>query len=86
MKAMHQRLGQEAFGHSVVRMVKDLPREHSPGEDLLLRAANLDKLYIPTRNPNGFPEGAPMDYFGRDDAETAIRDAEAILAYAKTGS
>lgn len=46
---------------------------------LLDRARSLDKLYIPTRYPNGLAGGAPADFYTRPEAERAIADAEAIL-------
>lgn len=49
--------------------------------DLLDAAKVLDKLYIPTRYPNGLVEGAPTEFFTRQEAEHAIRCAEAILRF-----
>jgi HEPN domain-containing protein len=40
-----------------------------------------NRYYIPTRYPNGFPAGAPMDFYDKDTAEEAIEYAEAILAF-----
>lgn len=84
LKALFQHLGEEAFGHSVLKLLKDLPRKLKSPEALLSTAADLDKLYIPTRDPNGFPEGAPMDYFNKKDADSAVENAAAVLAYAKS--
>ncbi len=39
----------------------------------------LDKHYITTRYPNGFDQGAPVDFYTADEARTAIVDATAIL-------
>ncbi len=36
----------------------------------------LDRYYIPTRYPNGFEEGAPMDYYTKKDAQEAIEYAK----------
>jgi HEPN domain-containing protein len=57
-------------------------RPHQPAIDanLLDRARALDKLYIPTRYPNGLAGGAPADFYTRPEAERAIADAEAVLA------
>jgi HEPN domain-containing protein len=52
-------------------------------ETLVDRAKALDKHYIPTRYPNGFERGAPVDFYTRAEAERAIADAEAILAYCR---
>lgn len=64
-------------------MDKDLPKAVKPDKNLLKVAAELDKLYIPTRYPNGFDWAAPMDYFARDDAKKAIANAEEIINDAK---
>ena len=65
-------------------MLKELPEDVKPERELFKKAADLDKYYIPTRYPNGFDWGAPMDYFDKEDAEEAIRDAEDIIDYAKS--
>jgi HEPN domain-containing protein len=80
-KAAHERRGHEAWGHSVTELL-DALRAEVPEIDasLLDRARALDKLYIPTRYPNGLPSGAPADYYTRAEAERAIADAEVIVA------
>jgi HEPN domain-containing protein len=80
-KAAHTALGQEAWGHVITELL-DALRSHEAGIDdaLLDRARALDKLYIPTRYPNGLAGGAPADFYTRPEAERAIADAEAILA------
>lgn len=80
-KAAHEYLGQEAWGHVVTELLEALkPHEPSIDDALLDRARSLDKLYIPTRYPNGLAGGAPADFYTRPEAERAINDAEAILA------
>jgi HEPN domain-containing protein len=80
-KAAHAALGQEAWGHVVTELLEAL-RAQEPGIDdaLLDRARALDKLYIPTRYPNGLASGAPTDFYTRPEAERAIADTEAVLA------
>jgi HEPN domain-containing protein len=80
-KAAHAAIGQEAWGHVVTELL-DALRAQEPGidETLLDRARALDKLYIPTRYPNGLAGGAPTDFYTRPEAERAIADAEAVLA------
>jgi len=79
-KAAHAALGQEAWGHIVTELL-DALRATATGIDerLLDRARALDKLYIPTRYPNGLSGGAPADFYTRSEAERAIGDAEAVL-------
>ncbi|RLI36564.1 hypothetical protein DRO60_05580 [Candidatus Bathyarchaeota archaeon] len=56
-------------------MLEHLPDEHKPPRELVEKAKELDRHYIPTRYPNLHPEGAPMDYYTRADAERAVRYA-----------
>lgn len=79
-KAAHAALGQEAWGHVVTELLDALrPSASGIDEELLDRARALDKLYIPTRYPNGLAGGAPADFYTRAEAERAIADAEAVL-------
>lgn len=79
-KAAHERLGREAWGHSVTELLDALRPDVSEVDARLLdRGRALDKLYVPTRYPNGLPKGAPTDYFTAAEAERALDDAEAIL-------
>ncbi len=80
VKAAHAALGQEAWGHVVTELL-DALGENAAGVDeaLLDRARALDKLYIPTRYPNGLAGGAPADFYTKPEAERAIADAEAII-------
>lgn len=84
VKAVHLARGQEAWGHSVTELLEALAAQ-VPALDaaLLDRGRALDKLYIPTRYPNGLPAGAPADYFTPSEAERAISDAEVILAFCR---
>ena len=83
-KALHLSLGDEAWGHSVTELLEALQGRLPPLDPLLLdRARALDKLYVPTRYPNGLPAGAPADYFTSGEAERALADAEAILAFCR---
>jgi HEPN domain-containing protein len=80
-KAAHAALGQEAWGHVVTELLDALrPQTAGIDEALLDRARALDKLYIPTRYPNGLAGGAPADFYTRPEAQRAIADAEAVLA------
>jgi HEPN domain-containing protein len=80
-KAVHAHLGQEAWGHVVTELLDALRTAVPAIDDALLdRARALDKLYIPTRYPNGLAGGAPADFYTRTEAERAIADAEAVIA------
>lgn len=51
----------------------------APPEELLHGARVLDRYYIEARYPNGFPAGAPLDYFDRQLSEEALNAADAIV-------
>ena len=83
VKALYQALGIEVWGHSVSRMLEHLPPEHKPTAELIDKAKELDRHYIPTRYPNFHPEGAPMDYYTEEDARRAVKHAEEIIEYCR---
>lgn len=83
VKALFQRLHLEAWGHSVTALLENLPNESKPPADLVDRARELDKHYIPTRYPNGFERGAPVDYYTRREAESAITGGEEIIEFCR---
>ncbi|MGH7335669.1 MAG: HEPN domain-containing protein [Candidatus Rokuibacteriota bacterium] len=84
LKAVFQARGEEAWGHTVSELLTALLGPRAPTEPLMMRAKALDKHYIPTRYPNGFPSGAPMDYYTSEDSAKAIEDAEAIIRYCES--
>lgn len=80
-KAAHAARGREAWGHAVTELLEALRGDLAEIDEALLdRARGLDKLYVPTRYPNGLASGAPTDFYTRAEAERAIGDAEAVLA------
>jgi HEPN domain-containing protein/predicted nucleotidyltransferase len=68
VKAALLALGGEGWGHSVTRLLADLTQRQPAAGDLLDAARRLDRHYIPTRYPNGFPAGAPKDYYTAEEA------------------
>ncbi len=84
VKALHLHLGQEAWGHVVAVLLRDLPPEAAVPEALIDRARVLDNFYIPSRYPNSHPEGAPFQHYGPLQSEDAIRHARAILDFTRS--
>ena len=70
-------------GHSAAGLLAKGAAEHPELGSLRDGAAELDLYYIPTRYPNGLPEGTPRDAFTRAQAERAIDTAEEILEAAR---
>ncbi len=81
VKALHLFLGQEAWGHVIAKLLRELPV--AVPEMLIEKGKVLDGFYIPPRYPNGFPEGAPFEHFGILQAEEAITYAGEILAFVR---
>ncbi|MEM3892874.1 MAG: HEPN domain-containing protein [Thermofilum sp.] len=82
VKALLHGLGLHAYGHSVARLLREASSRglSVPGE-LVDCARELDKLYIPTRYPNAWAEGAPFEYYTAGDAAKAISASKRILEW-----
>lgn len=84
VKALHLHAGQEAWGHVIAKLLKELPDTISLSDELVERGRVLDNFYIPARYPNSHPEGAPFEHFGPLQSSTAIDHARTILAFVRT--
>lgn len=81
VKALFQRIGAEAWGHSVADLLKELSSKFPVPEELLNGALELDKAYIPARYPNAHPSGSPRTRYTREEAKRLIAHAEKILHF-----
>ena len=84
LKALHLQQGQQSWGHGLGRSYRELPpaivqQLAAAVSDLEDRLRVLDALYIPTRDPDSLPEGAPTDHFGRLQSSDAISHARALV-------
>ena len=79
LEAVLMKAGGEPWGHLLTALAEGW-RDLEPAADTVLDAARrLDKHYLPTRYPNGFPEGYPGKLYTRREALDAIEDARAIV-------
>lgn len=83
LKAVFQRLHRDAWGHTLSILTANLAELIDLDADLHQRAKELDKHYIPTRYPNGFERGAPVDFYTEPEAGEAIENAETILDFCR---
>jgi HEPN domain-containing protein len=83
VKALHLHLGQEAWGHVVARLLRELPQNVNVPDELVDKARALDAYYIPARYPNGFPEGAPFEHYGALQGSEAVRYAGEIIDFVR---
>jgi HEPN domain-containing protein len=81
VKALHLHGGQVAASHVVARLLRELP-EPAP-EDLVDRGMVLDNFYVPSRYPNGHPEGAPFEHYGILQSNEALAHARATIAFVR---
>jgi len=81
LKACWLFYGAEPWGHSLFKLIDDYPvASLKPGlASVAAEAKTLDKLYIPTRYPNGLPDITPDEAYTRKDAAEAIAAAKAVL-------
>lgn len=84
VKALHLSRGQEAHGHVVARLLRELPEPLEATPALVDKARVLDSFYIPTRYPNGHPSGAPFEHYGSLQSEEALAHARAILEFVRS--
>jgi len=81
VKALHLFMGQEAWGHVVAKLLRELPIDVP--EDVIDKAKVLDNFYVPTRYANGHPEGPPFIHYGKLQSEDAIHYAREILEFVR---
>lgn len=81
VKAVFQRMGAEAWGHSVADLLAQLGTRHGVPQALIDDALDLDKAYIPSRDPNAHPTGSPASRYTAEEARRHISHGETILAF-----
>lgn len=81
LKAIWYFIGEDPWGHSIVKLLNDFPDPaiNHTLNSLMNDAKSLDKLYIPTRYPNGLPELIPADVYTADESTDAINRSKKIL-------
>jgi len=82
LKALWYYCSQEPWGHSLVKLIKDFPVAsiHKKLAPLLPAAQTLDKVYIPSRYPNGLPDSFPSEIYTKSEAQVSIKLAASILS------
>jgi HEPN domain-containing protein len=81
VKALYLSLNRHARGHAVLKLLEGLSGTMHIPDDLYHAARLLDRYYIESRYPNGFPQGSPADYFDAIIAQEAYDAARAILGF-----
>jgi len=82
IKAYLYGAGEEAvIGHGIEQLSKRAAGYDPEFNRLREQASILDTYYIPTRYPNGLPDGIPATAYNRDAAEGALRLAQAVTEF-----
>ncbi|MEX2401526.1 MAG: HEPN domain-containing protein [Rhodothermales bacterium] len=81
VKALHLRLGQDAWGHVVAELLEELPKEVEAPSSVVESGRVLDNYYIPTRYPNSHPKGAPFEHYGPFQSADALKHARIVIAF-----
>jgi HEPN domain-containing protein len=84
VKALHLHLGQEAWGHIIARLLRELPETVPVPEELVEKGRVLDNFYIPTRYANSHPAGAPFEHYGPLQSEEATPYAGQIIEFVRS--
>ncbi|HOJ29661.1 MAG TPA: HEPN domain-containing protein [Spirochaetota bacterium] len=87
LKALHYYYDSDPWGHSVLKLIDELKYIDIEVYTILAlytdNARLLDKLYIPTRYPNGLPDITPDLAYSKKDADEALLSADMILQKVK---
>ncbi len=83
VKGKLNEFGYEVRGHSIVELLETLDEEMKVPGEIKTAGRKLDIYYIPSRYPNAYPSGAPVDKFDEEMAEEAVRFAAEINAFAR---
>jgi HEPN domain-containing protein len=84
IKAFLYAQGEEiVLGHSVERLCAAAARFRPEFADMARRWSLLDGYYIPTRYPNGLPDGIPANVFTQDAAQDAVAMASEAVGWVR---
>ncbi|AAK42030.1 HEPN domain-containing protein [Saccharolobus solfataricus] len=81
VKSLLSYFHKEMRGHSITFLLQF--SSISIPDWILKCAQELDKNYIPSRYPDVYDQGAPLDYYSKDDATSCLECARKILAWVK---
>jgi len=84
LKAYLYAQGEEfVVGHSVEALCRWAAEFEAGLDDLREEIAPLDAYYIPTRYPNGLPDGIPAQIYTKKVAKEVLRMADQTLSFVR---
>lgn len=85
LKALHYSQGARVvLGHSVWQLLQDLLAAYPKLSEFGDLAKELDQYYIPTRYPNGLPDGTPSEVYTQTQADQAVNEVKRLLGQIRT--
>ena len=69
------------LGHSVKNLIERVSSMDIKFKQLKDKLPILDSYYIPTRYPNGLPDGIPADVFTQEAAQNALELAKSTVEF-----
>jgi HEPN domain-containing protein len=69
------------LGHSVKNLIERVSSIDIKFKQLKEKLPILDSYYIPTRYPNGLPDGIPADVFTQEAAQNALELAKSTVEF-----
>jgi len=82
VKAYLYAVGDEVvIGHSIEQLTRRAAQHDPEFGRLREQVSILDTYYIPTRYPNGLPDGIPATAYNREAAESATRLAQTVTEF-----
>ena len=84
LKAFLYFQGKRVITTHSIRELLTITNEYTAVSDDLRDAKALDEVYIPSRYPNGLPDGVPHDFYTEKDASRCVQYAEAIVTWVKS--
>ncbi|MDW8320625.1 MAG: HEPN domain-containing protein [Armatimonadota bacterium] len=83
LKAVLEHFGDVQTGHNLNHLLQAVEEYALSTEAVRAACRRLNRLYIPTRYPDAFSEGAPAEQYVQMDAQEALNDADTVLRYAR---
>ena len=84
LKALLEAKNQPSWGHDLTDLVNSLANFLDIPSSISNVCFRLNLFYIPTRDPDAFPSGAPADKFSQQQAEDALKDAKEVFNFVGT--
>ncbi len=83
LKAILYLFGEPGFGHDLVGLARKTEGLCGIPDEVWDCIYMLDKMYIPPRYPDAFPEGAPWEHYSRKEALEAKECAARVLEWVR---